>query len=577
MEHPSNGSVQNDWPACDGEECQPSSELSMLSQPYTVSLLDPAALSSQDPRLCDVFSCLFCEHVSLAEVSLSLHVAEVHKCRSLFLCTECDYQCSVRELFVTHVSSHLCEPCGVVKNHKSTGGLAQDVIVKDEIQEDPESEQPNAVDDIVSPVENKARTSRRKMKGRAFNKLMAKSSLSHKSLRESDQHKNDEVSSSPNISKNLTLKVKDANLPDNSHSKKSIAKYETIEDLMKALRITPKVIVDVYSNSFPDCKEFMCFLCGFLTKKFRYFKDHFMKHYDLTPFVCKLCNAAFVNQQRLKVHLRNVHAQERTFLCSHCPYAAKSHECLKKHVLLMHPCDEDLKYPCPDCHMKFAVYHKLLDHMYKAHNSQKKFVCDLCNFSSNYTQTFKSHMNRHLGLLYLCSVCGNAYHSKYYLTRHQRTHDRANIFQCDQCPFQCKRKEGLRLHMKVHTNERPYQCSLCKYRAKTSCGIQQHMKKHLSIRKYSCTLCDKSFKHKHHLERHLEQHSSIALSCHLCDYQGPSTASYQRHMLLHDPARRWNCSLCKRYFATSGELGHHVKKVHTVRSAAIENEHIQSF
>ena len=562
-------------PTHDGDDCQLTlaDSFSELSQPLTVSVVDNAALSSEDPQLCEVFSCLFCEHFVTGEVSLSLHLAEAHMCRSLFFCTECDYQCSVKELFAIHVTSHVSVSCEEVRSCGNDGKVAQaEVIIKQETREDPDGGQHNIMSGPdVSPVKTKIR---KRNKNSASSKFTKYHSLDESMQQEElEKQANNEDTNISNTLPNLTLRRKDLNIDEDCSSKRSKSKFETFQELLKALRSTPRVILDVPEHSFSGCEKFSCFFCGYFTRRFQYFKDHFMKHFDLTPFVCEFCCASFVNKRRLQVHLNTVHAKERQFLCTYCPYAAKSLECLKKHELFKHPRDEDLKYECPDCLLKFALKQQLQLHQHLKHKLHKKFLCDLCNFSSNHLTTFQSHMNRHLGQTFLCPVCGIAYCSKYLLNRHLQTHNSANVFKCDHCPFSSNRRQGLRIHMRVHTNERPYQCSLCSYQAKSSGAVRVHMVKHYSERKFSCIQCDKTFKFKHHLERHLEQHSGMMMACHLCDYRAPSTASYQRHMLLHDPNRRRNCSLCERYFATPGELNHHMRKVHSVTDAwtALEN------
>ncbi|GFS15982.1 zinc finger protein [Elysia marginata] len=534
-----------------------SDELPLFSHPLTVSAVDPTALSSEDPKLSEVFSCLFCDHVTAGESNMSLHMAEVHKCRSLFFCTECEYQSSVKELFAIHVTSHLWVTCEVVIGKQGDRNQLGQKILKQESPEDTDIIQCNAeINDIVSP--DKIKTCRKKPE------ISECAERKEKEARVIAVNSTD-VSHFDRLN-DCSLKPIDSDLYEDHlpNVKKPKVKFKTFSALMKTLKRSPEVITGVSQSSFPDCKKFTCSVCGYVTKYFENFKCHFMLHFDLTPFVCKHCNAAFVNQRRLKVHMRNVHAQVRSFHCLSCSYTAKSSECLKKHQRLMHPRDEDLKHQCQYCHLKFASAQQLHNHWNVAHKQGKKYVCDMCNFSSTFRSTLKTHINKHLGKTYLCSVCGHEFYSMETLKRHQVTHNKVARFQCDRCPFSTNHYRSLKVHSRIHTNERPFKCTICSYQAKSSSAVRTHMKSHMNIRKFSCNMCDKSFKFKHHLTRHQEKHASMALACHLCDYVGPTTASYQRHILLHDSKRRQNCSLCERYFATPGELTHHLRRVHGI-------------
>ncbi|RUS80431.1 hypothetical protein EGW08_011800, partial [Elysia chlorotica] len=540
-------------------------ELSLFSQPLTVTVVDPAALSSEDPQLCDVFSCLFCDHLSAGEVSISLHLAEVHKCRSLFSCTECDYQCSTKELFSTHVGAHISKSSGEVQGY-GTGNdgrfIQGEVVIKQETLEDADGSQSDIGNDLVVPsVKSKTRKRRNVSACTESHSLENKSDQRVDIKRETSKTATELLNTLPNFNlggKDLNIvKFKDHSL------KKSKSNFTSFQGLVKALRNSPTVILDMPGGSFSDCEKFSCFVCGHSTKRFLNFKEHFMKHFDLTPFVCEICSAGFVNRRRLKLHLNSVHATTRQFLCASCPYAAKSLDGLKKHERLKHPREEDLKYPCPDCEQKFAIYQQLQNHQHLKHKLDKKFVCDLCNFSCNHSNRLQSHMNRHMGRVFLCFVCGHGYASKYLLNNHMLTHNSATSFPCDKCSFSSRHRNGLRSHMRVHSNERPYKCSLCSYQAKSKGTVKVHMKKHLPARRFACGQCEKAFKFKHHLERHTEQHSGVALACNLCDYSASSSSSYQRHMVLHDPSKRKNCSLCDRFFATPGELSRHMSKVHS--------------
>ncbi|GFO00123.1 Zinc finger protein 93 [Plakobranchus ocellatus] len=533
-----------------------SGELDLLSHPMSVTLIDPLELALLDTKICDVFSCLFCQHTSVCEVSLSLHLAEVHRCKSQFSCTECDYQCSVRELFSLHVTTHLC-----LSQEEASCSETPQAVVKEEIPDEIQDGQPDNI--TTSLFKTKSRKSKKTCTVKKPISVASRD-FGHK-LGKSNRQVGKESLESDAVTKSFGEKEKITHAEKTSKFKagKNVRKkFHSFHELMSTLCNSPQVILDVPASSFSDCNEFPCFRCGYIAKKFEYFKAHFMNHSNLTPFVCKHCSAGFVSKHRLNRHIRNVHASSRPYLCSQCAYTSKSQDCLRKHLLLKHPSDEELKFHCPDCPSKFALFQFLQMHQYKEHIAHKKYLCDLCNYSTNYLSSFEIHMNRHLGRVHLCQICGNSYFSKYRLKQHQLTHNATKMFHCDHCKYSSNRRDCLTNHYRVHSNERPYPCKLCSYRGKTKANLRNHMMKHDGVRKFKCSHCSLTFKRKHHWQRHQDTHSNVVYKCDQCDYVGLTHASYQRHMLLHDTERRWNCTACSRFFATPGELAHHMKKVH---------------
>lgn len=114
-------------------------------------------------------------------------------------------------------------------------------------------------------------------------------------------------------------------------------------------------------------------------------------------------------------------------------------------------------------------------------DGHKVFSCQLCSFTSRYSNHLKRHMKTHNGEKpYKCPCCPYASAQLVNLQRHMRTHTGEKPYQCMQCPFACSSLGNLRRHQRMHAQERPHVCSQCSYRASSSLSLKRHMASHKS-------------------------------------------------------------------------------------------------
>ncbi|GFO00122.1 Zinc finger protein 542 [Plakobranchus ocellatus] len=421
----------------------------------SVSPADSAEQLSNEASQSEIFSCLFCDHVSQDEVSISLHLAEVHKCMSKFSCTDCDFQCGVREQFSLHVNLNHCHP-----PQQETEAQEGNGIDTQEAASDYEDEHDMTLSDAEDNLHNKRENS-------SMGDLPSSPTLT-----EVDPGKNEEM-------KELDDSEEGSELERERHKERQNevrSKYPTFKLLEKALAEDANIILDVPRTSFPDHDRFPCSQCKYVAKKFEYFKEHFMRHAGLSPHTCEQCSATFVSNREMHRHRRRIHASKSILKCSQCSYTSLFADSLRKHVLYRHATEKDYKHQCPDCPQKFAVREKLHYHRLSKHSIKSKYSCELCDFSTNYSRTYRVHMNRHTGLVYLCPECGNSYHSQDQLQQHQKSHK--ETFYCDSCPYTCTRPQSLQNHVRIHTNEMPFQCPFCSFQTRTSSQLSQHKLKH---------------------------------------------------------------------------------------------------
>ncbi|XP_016962024.1 zinc finger protein weckle [Drosophila biarmipes] len=125
-------------------------------------------------------------------------------------------------------------------------------------------------------------------------------------------------------------------------------------------------------------KRFVCDICGKGLKTFTSLVEHKLVHTDEKPCVCPVCNAAFKNKARLRVHSQT-HGAPR-FKCDVCGKMLQTRANLNKH-----------KY---------------------VHTEERRFRCEICGTGSKNSTALKIHLLSHTGLRpYVCKYCGKAFAS----------------------------------------------------------------------------------------------------------------------------------------------------------------------
>ncbi|XP_034663641.1 zinc finger protein weckle isoform X1 [Drosophila subobscura] len=127
-----------------------------------------------------------------------------------------------------------------------------------------------------------------------------------------------------------------------------------------------------------NLKRFICDVCGKGLTTFTALVEHKLVHTDYCPCICHVCNAAFKNKARLRVHLQTHGAP--SFECNVCGKKLQTRAILNKH-----------KY---------------------VHTDERRFKCDICGLGSKNSTAMKIHLLSHTGLRpYVCKYCGKAFAS----------------------------------------------------------------------------------------------------------------------------------------------------------------------
>ena len=128
------------------------------------------------------------------------------------------------------------------------------------------------------------------------------------------------------------------------------------------------------------------------------YEIHMKSHLPKGPQTCEICNKTFVN---LKMHIKTVHDNVRTYACPHCKKSFAKKSGLDRHVTTVH---EKLKnFPCSLCGRAFGEKAQLTKHITIHANPantldqpDKKYKCQECPRSF----AEKDWLKRHEGLYY---------------------------------------------------------------------------------------------------------------------------------------------------------------------------------
>lgn len=198
-----------------------------------------------------------------------------------------------------------------------------------------------------------------------------------------------------------------------------------------------------------------CNICGFKTyNNYRLRNCHMKCHKKTKAHICPICSKAFKtpnqlskhkqihkggnipvqcpkclrelrNEERLKIHIAEVHDKAKKFKCSHCEYTSTRKEQLKMH---MRSHTGDKPYACDTCNYRSSDHNALRRHK-KQHSKEHVYKCKHCPYTAIQSTVFTSHM----------------------ISKHPDVEN--GIHQCNYCPFKTVNKDKYVLHLSTHSNK----------------------------------------------------------------------------------------------------------------------------
>ncbi|CAG7722629.1 unnamed protein product, partial [Allacma fusca] len=217
------------------------------------------------------------------------------------------------------------------------------------------------------------------------------------------------------------------------------------------------------------------------------------------------------------------------------------------------------------------------DKTYITHHEQKERIsyrmiknqynCGECGRKFTRERMYKAHLDVHKGINpHRCPHCLKYFSSSCPLLVHiQSFHDpkaAEKRFHCTQCSNRYASNAQLRNHLYRHRRNK-FVCETCGRRFFTSDTFEEHTRAHwlpLEEAPYKCTLCDMRFFERRRYDYHIKRHGkpdmrlnpdnpNLKASCDICGSR-MSTASFHKHMLLHEPGfkKPLSCPHCDKGF-----------------------------
>ena len=275
---------------------------------------------------------------------------------------------------------------------------------------------------------------------------------------------------------------------------------------------------------------------GYLTRNLLN-KHMVIAHKRKMRVACKVCNVE-VMEYKLEAHMKQKHSDNpEEFKCKLCYTQSSSLANLKRHIINRHREDkhhidrditeEDLKYTCNKCDLKFLSEHLRAFHFKKEHRARDQ---------SRETSSVAS------GDPVSCKLCYEEFRTNSCLLSHKRLHNE----DIESSDIELK-EENLKFEC-MRCNKRFLSIHLQKYHAITSHSMGQ--KFDTDNKKYQCGLCYESYYDKRTLVKHFDHLHNDEL-----DYLIKP---------IDESDLKYKCSSCDIKFVTIRSQSHHELKRHGI-------------
>ncbi|XP_035713062.1 gastrula zinc finger protein XlCGF7.1-like [Folsomia candida] len=265
---------------------------------------------------------------------------------------------------------------------------------------------------------------------------------------------------------------------------------------------------------------------------------------------CEICFVTLKHHVALAEHLRRIHSDKPTQICTICTREFRSKQYLRLHMNRIHTTQRERpRHPCSvvGCGKTFLGKSNLSAH-FKAEHSQDqvRFTCTLCHKQLKTQQSLQFHIATHTKeRSYKCETSGRSFTQEGGLNHHQTTHvekSARQVFQCHLCPSSFTFRANLSTHMKNYHENRKTQ--------------------------NQCHICDKRLTTRRQLKTHLDlQHSTMqrpSYSCDICGFETKYRNNFNSHVKrVHEGVKKFQCYFCAKKFFDFKDMNSHICRLHT--------------
>lgn len=230
----------------------------------------------------------------------------------------------------------------------------------------------------------------------------------------------------------------------------------------------------VSSGHMRTGQEYMCDICGMVLYTWDSRLSHMGKEHNDPQFKCKFCEEKFVTRLKRQQHSRKAHAEVAQY-CNSCKADCQS---LTQEEFRQHKENCKPGHQCQLCGVVLASRNGLSSHLKSTHMGVRKYQCNLCPYAGKSSQRLKEHVMTHTSVHpYSCDKCTFTCVQACQLKSHMRTHSGEKPFKCTRCKFAAAWNVQLKCHLSFHDLESSVTCRQCDVLFKNEKALKMHEKK----------------------------------------------------------------------------------------------------
>ncbi|KAL4234513.1 Heteroproteinous nuclear ribonucleoprotein A0 [Mactra antiquata] len=331
-------------------------------------------------------------------------------------------------------------------------------------------------------------------------------------------------------------------------------------------------------SSDPHVKNKECLLCDRKLASQELLEKHMFIHSSERNQECPECGESFKVIWQLDKHVRDMHDNNVTFSCNHCPDTFSKRAKLELHTQLYHVGP----YQCHICSEEFFDRKLLEEHQSDKH--EMNFSCRKCDMTFNGSQKLRRHYNEdHASRAFVCEICDEGFEIQGFL----RTHLIERHFRGDRKEMFIKYPEMKAVNSEILCDlcgENFMTRNLCKFHVKDFHfgGNQNLLIKHFPLFSRipdppsvcKCDHCGKDFRTLSRLNKHLNTH--LTSSNNKKKGKGSAKASYDSggdidedeeavdftNIEPREIEREYDCTKCDAQFSRKAALDKHMQARH---------------